>query len=60
MRLTHEQRIVRLKMSIAANLHKFDEQRDLRQDAKCRAIIRQDRVLRKRFEHLVSERRTAQ
>jgi hypothetical protein len=60
MRLTHEQRILRLEMRMAANRQEFDELRKLGKHAKCRACIRRDRILQKRLQQLRTASRAAQ
>jgi hypothetical protein len=55
MRLSHEERILRLKMRISANRRKFDEHQTAGEIAKCRACIRQDRYLQKKLKALENE-----
>jgi hypothetical protein len=55
MRLTHEQRILRLKMRISANRQRFDEHQAAGEIAKCRACIRQDRYMQKKLKALENE-----
>jgi hypothetical protein len=55
MRLSHEERILRLKMRISANRRKFDELKAAGEIAKCRACIRQDRYLRKKLKAFENE-----